>query len=110
MTPKRSNVPNLSTHIDADWRIRHELGIFNASCAYRYGLEGVCGGYDILSLGVRFLLLLFAFTLTTLILDVLVVYGHGLVNLGPKSAVIIDTKMLLAIVHTVNDVSSILTG
>lgn len=62
-------------------------------------LESTDGGSSMLSLGLRLLFLLFALAVT-LVLDVLVVDGHGLIDLGSESAVIVDTKSWLAIVDT----------
>lgn len=51
---------------------------------------GARWGLDPLGLGLCLLLLLLAFGLATLSLDVLVVDGHGLVDFGTKGVVIVN--------------------
>lgn len=53
----------------------------------------------LLSLGLRLLFLLLAVSLTALVLDVLVVDGHGLIDLGAKGVIIIDTKIIVSNSH-----------
>lgn len=48
---------------------------------------------DPLGLGLNLLLLLLAFDLTALSLDILVVDGHGLVDLGTQSVVVVNAML-----------------